>query len=80
MVTQEFATMPGWKLAPFITQLAEMAGAAARHGHLDQLVMMPDELPSCWADVPDRLWRWLHNGLKTFVSFRSPKAPTEPKP
>src|SRR5579863_8125711 len=27
MVTQELATMPGWKLAPFTTPLAEIVGA-----------------------------------------------------
>ena len=37
------------------------------------IVTMPEELPEGWADIPDWLYGWLHTGLKTFVSFRSPK-------
>jgi hypothetical protein len=44
------------------------------------IVTMPAELPEGWANIPDWLYGWLHDGLKAFVSFRSPKAPTEPKP
>jgi len=34
---------------------------------------MPENPPASIRDIPGWCYRWLHDGLKTFVSFRGPK-------
>ena len=38
------------------------------------VVTMPEELPSPFNKVPLIVWgwRWLHEGMRTFVNFRTP--------
>jgi hypothetical protein len=63
------------KLVNFIGTHEAVLGLVA----LAFIVTMPEELPSGWRDIPDWLYGWLHNGLKTFVSFRSPSSPAKEK-
>ena len=39
------------------------------------VVTMPEEPPSNLKALPGWCYRWLRDGLKTFVSFRAPAAP-----
>ena len=38
------------------------------------IVSMPEEPPR-WGNIWSWHYKWLHDGLKTFVSFRSPAPP-----
>jgi hypothetical protein len=36
------------------------------------VVTMPEEPPASVGEIPRWLYNWVHDGLKAFVSFRSP--------
>jgi hypothetical protein len=57
----------------FITEHSAFIGLLA----LAFVVTMREELPSPFNRLPLLAWfyGWLHDALKTFVSFRGPKSP-----
>lgn len=65
-------------LGAFVSRHAEVIGLLG----LAFVVTMRDELPAPFNRVALLVWcyGWLHDALKTFVSFRGPSKPAEPRP
>ena len=58
------------EISAFITRHEAVLGLLA----LAFIVTMPEALPPAARQIPAWLYGWLHDGLKTFVSFRSPRS------